>query len=70
MSKLGTATEGANYLRMSTKTFYKLLGEGKIPGAQRVGGNWRINMKVLKASMADDDASLTSNEGARSHADE
>lgn len=39
--------EAAELLRMNISTLYPLLSQGKIPGARKVGGEWRICRDVL-----------------------
>lgn len=61
MERLGTATEAAEYLRISLKTFYALAENGGVPGARRVGNQWRVDMDVLRGQVSDDNAPLASN---------
>jgi len=42
-----TAEQLANELQMHRKTLYRKLRAGKIPGARKVGGAWRIQRWVL-----------------------
>lgn len=37
-----TISEVASYLKITEKTAYRLVSEGKIPGF-KVGGSWRFN---------------------------
>ena len=43
-----TPKEYADLLRIGIETMYKLLQRGKIPDAQRVGGQWRIRHPRIK----------------------
>lgn len=43
-----TATEAAQYLRVSLKTVYRLVAAGQIPG-QKVGRGWRFRRDDLVA---------------------
>jgi excisionase family DNA binding protein len=43
-----TASEAAEYLRVSRKTLYRLVAAGKVPG-QRVGRSWRFRREDLVA---------------------
>jgi len=38
-----TVDEVAEYLHCHSSTIYRLLKKGEIPGAFRVGGDWRVN---------------------------
>lgn len=46
MSELMTLAEVADYLRVTQKTIYRLLEQGKIP-ATKVGRQWRFNRKTI-----------------------
>ena len=39
--------EVSELLTLSTKTIYKLLGAGQLPGAIKVGGTWLIDRQLL-----------------------
>lgn len=41
-----TLEELAEYLKLSTSTVYKLVGEGKIPG-NKIGRHWRFSRKAI-----------------------
>ena len=43
-----TIRELADYLKLTEKTAYKLVAEGKIPGF-KVGGSWRFKQSVIEA---------------------
>jgi len=48
MTRMVTARELGDYLRLSSSTIYKLASEGEIPGF-RIGDSWRFDMEeVLK----------------------
>jgi len=38
-----TVDEVAEFLRCSRETLYRLLNKGEIPGAFRVGSDWRVS---------------------------
>ena len=44
-----TPSEVQEVLRISRATFFRLIGENKIPGAVRIGGSWRVIRDYLKA---------------------
>jgi len=46
--KILTIRELADYLKLTEKTTYKLVAEGKIPGF-KVGGSWRFKKEVIEA---------------------
>lgn len=48
-----TAEETATFLRLSTDATYVLLAQGKVPGAGKVGGAWRVHRKTLEAAFGD-----------------
>lgn len=41
-----TISEVASYLKITEKTAYRLVSEGKIPGF-KVGGSWRFNRSEI-----------------------
>ena len=45
--KLLTISEAAKYLRISPKTMQRLCKQGDVPGAFRIGGQWRIKLQDL-----------------------
>jgi len=47
-----SAQELAVKLKMSSKTMYKLLNEGCIPGSKKVGGLWYIDLNVFESSFS------------------
>jgi excisionase family DNA binding protein len=47
-----TITETASLLRIGERTVYEMLRTGRIPGAAKVGGKWRINEPKLTHWMA------------------
>lgn len=55
MAKLNsvlTIGEVAEILRVHPATIYRLVKKGDLP-AFKIGGNWRINLKVLDAWLTD-----------------
>jgi excisionase family DNA binding protein len=46
MTQLMTVREVADYLRVSVKTIYRLLKQGRIPGT-KVGNQWRFNKTAI-----------------------
>lgn len=46
---LAKAEEVAALLRTTKKTFYNLLEKEEIPGARKVGKNWRISVAAFRA---------------------
>ena len=42
-----TINDIANYLKITEKTAYRLVSEGKIPGF-KVGGSWRFNRTEIQ----------------------
>ncbi len=47
-----TIKEVAEYLKITERTLYRLVQEGKIP-AFKVGGSWRFQLSDIKAWIAD-----------------
>jgi excisionase family DNA binding protein len=52
MDEILTANEAANYLKVTVRTIYRLIREGKIPG-RKVGGSWRFRKDILDDWLAD-----------------
>lgn len=48
-----TIPEVAALLRLAERTVYEMCRGGKIPGVAKVGGQWRIQRKLLLAWLAD-----------------
>ena len=46
-----TIHEVAKLLRLGERTTYTMLREGRIPGAAKVGGKWRVSRAKLIAWM-------------------
>lgn len=46
-----TATQAAQRLGITRDTAYRLLSDGKMPGAYRVGWQWRISIAGLEQAM-------------------
>jgi excisionase family DNA binding protein len=46
MDEILTANEAANYLKVTVRTIYRLIREGRIPGC-KVGGSWRFRRDIL-----------------------
>ena len=42
-----TLPETARLLRLSEKSVYRLVQSGRLPGAAKVGGQWRFNSTKL-----------------------
>jgi len=47
-SKILTVDEAAKMLKIHPETVRRLAREGKLPGAYRVGGQWRFDPGCLK----------------------
>ena len=47
-----TIREVADYFKLTEKTAYRLVAEGKIPGF-KVGGSWRFQREKIKAWIDD-----------------
>jgi excisionase family DNA binding protein len=47
-----TITETAHLLRLGERTVYEMLRKGRIPGAAKVGGKWRVAEQKLIDWMA------------------
>lgn len=54
-----TISEIASYLKITEKTTYRLVSEGKIPGF-KVGGSWRFNRLEIQAWAKAKDKQTTS----------
>lgn len=46
-----TVKEAAAFLRINPNTLYRQLKHSRVPGAFRIGADWRIDMKVYLAAM-------------------
>ena len=46
MDEILTANEAADYLKVTVRTIYRLIKEGRIPGC-KVGGSWRFRRDIL-----------------------
>ena len=44
-----TVSEVAAKLRLAERTAYGLIRDGRIPGAAKVGGQWRVRARDLEA---------------------
>lgn len=60
-NEIMTVDEVAEYLRINTKTAYRLAGEQKLPGF-KVGGAWRFRRSEIE-SWIDADARLPKTKG-------
>ena len=47
MTELLTIDETAALLKLSDRTVYAMLREGRLPGAAKVSGKWRIDKEKL-----------------------
>ena len=47
-----TVSELASRLRLAERTAYDLVRQGRIPGAAKIGGQWRIRTESLDAWLA------------------
>ena len=47
-----TVKEASVLLRVTDRTLYDLCRQGKLPGAAKVGGQWRIDRQELLAWLA------------------
>ena len=52
MTELLTIDETAALLKLSDRTIYAMLREGRLPGAAKVSGKWRIDKRKLLAWVA------------------
>lgn len=48
---LMTVKEAATFLRVHQSTIYRLLKYNRLPGAFRVGSDWRINRITLESAL-------------------
>ena len=48
LDEIMTISDIATYLKITEKTAYRLVSEGKIPGF-KVGGSWRFNRSEIQA---------------------
>lgn len=51
MDEILTVNEIADYLKVDTKTIYRLVKQKKIPG-RKVGGTWRFKKDILDGWLA------------------
>ena len=51
MTEYLTISETAELLRLGERTVYSMLRAGRLPGAAKVGGKWRIDRQALVAWM-------------------
>jgi excisionase family DNA binding protein len=47
-----TVKEASELLRVTDRTLYDLCRQGKVPGAAKVGGQWRLDRERLLAWLA------------------
>jgi len=47
-----TIGEVCEKLRLADRTVYEMVRNGRLPGAAKVGGSWRIKREVLEAWLA------------------
>lgn len=52
MTELLTINEAAALLKLSDRTVYEMLRGGRLPGAAKVSGKWRIDKRKLLAWLA------------------
>ena len=52
LPEIWTPDELAGYVKLSRSSVFRLLQEGKIPGAQKIGGSWRIRSDLFLASFS------------------
>ena len=52
MTELLTIDETAALLKLSDRTVYAMLREGRLPGAAKVSGKWRVDRDKLLAWIA------------------
>ena len=48
-----TVKEASELLRVTDRTLYDLCRQGKVPGAAKVGGQWRLDREKLLAWLAE-----------------
>ena len=49
MGEYLTISEVCEKLRLAERTVYEMVRKGRLPGATKVGGSWRIKREVLEA---------------------
>lgn len=49
MGEYLTISEVCEKLRLAERTVYEIVRNGRLPGATKVGGSWRINREALEA---------------------
>ncbi len=49
MGEYLTISEVCEKLRLAERTVYEMVRNGRLPGATKVGGSWRIKTEVLEA---------------------
>ena len=47
-----TVKEASELLRVTDRTLYDLCRQGKVPGAAKIGGQWRLDREKLLAYLA------------------
>ena len=52
MSKYLTIQQVCDLLQLGERTVYDLCRQGKLPGAAKVGGSWRVDPAALQRWMA------------------
>lgn len=52
MAELLTIDETAALLKLSDRTVYAMLRQGRLPGASKISGKWRIDRRKLLAWVA------------------
>lgn len=52
MTELLTIDETAALLKLSDRTIYEMLRNGRLPGAAKVSGKWRVDRDKLLAWIA------------------
>ena len=52
MDEYLTIAEVCDKLRLAERTVYEMVRSGRLPGATKVGGSWRINRQVLEEWLA------------------
>ena len=59
-AKVLTVQELSEYLRVHRSTIYRLLKQGTMPGAFKIGSDWRFNLEVIDRWRLDQTAELQS----------
>ena len=65
MGEYLTIGEVCEKLRLAERTVYEMVRNGRLPGAAKVGGSWRIKTEVLEAWLAAGGEAASAKTGGR-----